>query len=208
MIWDYDSLWQKAKQYIDRAYEEDRESDLFAFWASLALEFIARATLAKVHPALLADPTDKNSLLFAFGYETTNKPKSISITTVYIRCMTIAPDFTQEMADACTTISERRNSELHSGELAFDGMPTSLWLAQFYKASAILLASQGKTLSDLLPGNEEVKAAQQMIDGLDTKYRNEADKLIGQARKSFEQLSPDEQSTRREIAQRQVGSML
>jgi len=164
MIWDYDGLWQKAKQYVDRAYREEREGSLFAFWSSLSLEFLARATLARIHPALLADPSSPEHLLYAFGIEKTTKPKSIAITTVFLRCTNVCPEFTKDVSDACTTITERRNSELHSGELAFEGIPTSNWLAQFYKACSILLKFQEKSLADLLPP-EEVAAANAMIDG-------------------------------------------
>lgn len=204
MIWDYDSLWQKAKQYIDRCYTSEREGPLFAFWASLSLEFLARATLAQVHPALLADPTDQKSLLFAFGFPATNKPKSIAITTVYLRCMALEPEFTQELADACTTITERRNSELHSGDLAFEGVPTAVWLAQFYKACQVLLVRQRKTLADFLP-KDEVRAANQMIEGLDRRYHAEAAKEIGQAKARFEGLSAEEQATRRKRATEVLG---
>jgi hypothetical protein len=199
VIWGYDGLWQKAKQYVERAYREDREGPLFAFWSSLSLEFLARATLALIHPALLADPNNPENLLFAFGIEKTNKPKSIAITTVFLRCMSVSPEFTKDVSDACTTITERRNSELHSGELAFDGIPTSIWLAQFYKACSILLKSQKKTLADLLPP-EEVAAANEMIVGLDRKYHNEAARLIGEAKGRFEKLSQDEQEARRIMA--------
>jgi len=54
-LWEYDKLWQKAKVYIQKAFEEDREGEMFPFWATIALEFVARTTLAKVHPVLLAD---------------------------------------------------------------------------------------------------------------------------------------------------------
>jgi hypothetical protein len=45
--WSYDALWEKAKSYADRAFEEERESEFFAFWLTLALEFVGRATLAR-----------------------------------------------------------------------------------------------------------------------------------------------------------------
>jgi hypothetical protein len=199
MMWDYDSLWQKARQYIDRAYAQDREDALFAFWASLALEFVARATLAKFSPALLADPTDSSSLLSALGLAQTSKPKSITITTVYLRCMAINVEFTKELADACTTISERRNSELHSGASAFEELKTSSWLAQFYKACLVLLRMQSKELADFLP-SDEVAAAIQMIDGLDQSYRDEAKKLIGTAKSSFERLTSEERGIRAAMA--------
>lgn len=57
---------------------------------------------------------------------------------------------------------------------------------------------------DFLPSNDEAAAAHEMIEGLDEKFRNEAAKLIGQAKKMFESLSPDEQQQRRERAAQQI----
>ncbi len=56
--WSHDGLWAKAVIYAQRATDEDRDGPLFPLWATLALEFVARACLAKVHPALLADPRE------------------------------------------------------------------------------------------------------------------------------------------------------
>jgi hypothetical protein len=193
-MWDYDSLWQKTKMYMLRAFQCGRESADFALNCSLAMEFLARAALAKIHPALLADPQGSDNVLYAFGFSTTDKPKSIAITTVYIRCTKINPDFTDDMAKSCTSLSERRNAELHSGDPAFDGIPTSVWLAQFYKSCKVLLASQGRTLTDILPDHAEVVAAEQMIAGLDSQYTAEAKKAIGIAAHAFSQLSKDEQN--------------
>jgi hypothetical protein len=59
---------------------------------------------------------------------------------------------------------------------------------------------QGKTLSDYLP-DDEASAAEQMINCLEKKYRDEAAKLIGQAKARFEKLSPDEQAARRALTE-------
>ena len=96
MIWSYDSLWQKTKTYVDRALAQERESDEFALWSALTLEFLARATLARVHPALLADPRTGANLLHVFGYGTLDSPKSIMAKTVFERCRVIVPEFTKQ----------------------------------------------------------------------------------------------------------------
>jgi hypothetical protein len=195
MIWDQDSLWQKAKTYAARAFEEERESPTFPFWASLSLEFLARAALARLSPTLLADPQGPDNLLFALGIITTEKPKSVAITTVYSRCQLVVPGFTKDLANACTSLSERRNSELHSGDPAFDGVGTSIWLGQFYKSCKALLAYQGKTLEDYIPA-DEVEVAEEMISALDSRYRSEAQRTIGESKAEFEKLSDEERATR------------
>jgi len=92
---------------------------MYGFWSSLALEFLARATLAKIHRALLADAKDNASedLLFAFNSRTPQKsPKSIVASLVFRRCRAIYQEkSTKEDEDFCVAMAERRNSELHTG---------------------------------------------------------------------------------------------
>ena len=54
--WDPQSLYDKAARYIQQAQECDKDSWDYALWTSLALELLARAAFANVHPALLAEP--------------------------------------------------------------------------------------------------------------------------------------------------------
>ena len=67
--WDPDALFIKAKLFLNHAMDDDsRQFDEQALWASLALELLAKAALAKVSPVLIAVPTEEgNSLLVASG---------------------------------------------------------------------------------------------------------------------------------------------
>jgi len=67
--WDPDALFVKAKLFLNHAMDdESRQFDEQALWASLALELLAKAALAKVSPVLIAVPTEEgNSLLVACG---------------------------------------------------------------------------------------------------------------------------------------------
>ena len=60
----------------------------------------------------------------------------------------------------CSQHTERRNSELHSGELAFVNLGTSAWLPRFYSACDVLLRSMNRQLEDFI---SESVAARQMI---------------------------------------------
>src|SRR5438270_3125806 len=124
-IWSYETLWQKAKLYARLALaEEDRDSAKFALLSTLALEFVARSTLARVHPALLADPREPENLLYAFGYRTDKSPKSIPAKALFARCEVVVPEFTAAERTFAMTLMERRNEELHSGSAAFHGVPS------------------------------------------------------------------------------------
>src|SRR5579884_2801361 len=50
MNWDFDALWSKAKYYYRKALSEPRDSQDFGLFCALALEFVGRASLAKLHP--------------------------------------------------------------------------------------------------------------------------------------------------------------
>jgi hypothetical protein len=171
--WDYEPLWAKAVCYMERALAEERNGDLFAFWASLALEFIARSALAYIHPGLLAAATDRengsSNLLYAFGFppKTTKPfvPKSVETNEVFSRCEQVAPDFTHDLKIFCAGMTARRNEELHSGGLPFNNFPNSFWLPRFYAACKALLTFQEKAMSDLL-GDEEASAAETMLGSI------------------------------------------
>lgn len=179
--------------------QEDREGPMFPFWASLALEFLARATLAKVHPALLADPQDGDNILYACGVGLTARPKSIPVKTVFARCHKIVAGFTKSEFETCMSLAERRNDELHSGHPGFDDLPPGTWLAKYFRICNLLLEFQGRTLSNILP-IVEVLAAEEMMEALDNKVLGDVKKAIAQAKSAFAALPAEEQARRKEQA--------
>lgn len=203
MSWSYQSYWEKAKQYCARASAEGRDKPLYAFWSSLTLEFLARATLANVHPAFLADPKDNGlyNLLYAFELSKDPKksPRSIGAKAVFERCSIIHPSkFTKEDVEFSAAMAEQRNSELHSGEKAFEKWPNQIWLAKYYRVCSIHLSIQGKGLSDLFD-KDEAEGAQKMIDGMEEKWKTEAQKAIAKAKAYFETLPEQEREELRSI---------
>ena len=185
MYWDYDGLWQKAKLYAQRAMAEDREEAMFPFWATLSLEFLARATLSRINPCLLADPREGSNLLYACGFPSTNPPVSINAKTVFLRCQRIVSNFTKDEYDFSMSLIQRRNEELHTASPAFEDFSTRLWLAKFFKICGLLLCSQGHSLEDLF-GSREARAAQEMIGAEEKRVKTEALDLISAAKKSFQ----------------------
>ena len=85
-IWTFDPIWQKSKVFMDRALEADRDGPLFPHWAALSLELLGRATLARVHPVLLADPREPENLFYALGLGVRGIPRSVPAKTVFARC--------------------------------------------------------------------------------------------------------------------------
>ena len=126
-------------------------------------------------------------------------PKSVQAKTVLERCKFIVPEFTEAEAKRCLALLERRNSELHSGELAFGNYKTNLWLADFFGICQLLLASQKKTLTDLL-GPDEAAAASTMIAASRAAVENTVKRRIATHKASFGALKEDEQLELRETA--------
>lgn len=191
---EYNSLFSKAKLYMQRAIDADRESDLYPFWLSLALELVIRSTLAKIHPALLAESkNDSQSLLYAFGIEgkTSISPKSISISEALSRLSDIIQEFTKDDAAKAKKIIDERNAELHSGEIGFSKYPVDQWINEYYKIIYLLLKNQKLELSDLL-GKDEASAALKMIDADNATIKKEIAKKISSHRDVFEELSQQE----------------
>ena len=163
-IWDAEALYLKAVRYVQHISTYDSDSWEYALWASLSLEFLARAALANVSPALLAD-TDKSwaSLYHALGFTPTEEkfaPRSIAISEVFKRLTATVPDFTKEYESFGIRHTGRRNTELHTGELAFDEVKGSVWQPDFYRTSEILLASMGITLQEFV-GQDEASVAKE-----------------------------------------------
>jgi hypothetical protein len=202
MNWSLSSLWQKAKIYAERAHKQSRDSALFPFWSSLAMEFLARAALAKISPALLADPRGEESMMYAFNFPA-KEPKSIPMQTVLKRCRVMVPGFSEELSKSVQALVNLRNEELHTGKAAFDDYPNRLWLTDYYRSSRVLLLHLGKSLEDFL-GKPEANAAQKMIDAADEKIAKEVQGKINKARGMFESLDAEVQKQKRKDGELEV----
>ena len=161
MSWERDPLWAKARLFFERALNTRREDPAFGLWCSLGLELLARAALASISPALLAehDREQKNLLHAIHPQFQIPQPKSISASLVFQLCDKIFPAFTTEDSKISLALLNRRNEELHSGAAAFDEYDPSKWLAGFYHACQSLCNVLGQTLVDLF-GQDEAAFAE------------------------------------------------
>jgi hypothetical protein len=207
MDWSSDSLYNKAKLYAQRAHEEPVESALFGFWMSLSLELLARAALAEIHPVLLADPKHQDNIHYAFGIIPENVPKSIQAKTVFARCSVFIHGFTDKMSGHCLIMADRRNSELHSGAAAFEGIDNSKWLPATYEAIEALLKHLNRSLTDFLGGEHGPVAVEALKDRRDT-IKKEVQEKLSAARKFFGEQSPEWRAERGAMAAQAVDSLV
>ena len=165
--WSADTLLAKAQLYIEQMDSTVADEWKYGLWSALTLELLARAALANISPVLLADPQNWRNIMHALGNAPTAKkfsPTSIGTKEVLVRLSELLPEFNQEVAGFCGKHVERRNAELHSGEVVFTGVGTAEWLPRFYRAVKILLESMAKELADFVADPER---ALEMIASLD-----------------------------------------
>lgn len=197
MDWKHDLLWNKSKINAYTAHEQDKTTHFFPLWCSIALETLSRATLAFVHPSLLADPTKGSNILYVFGYYKDKEPaKSIPIKTVFDRLTKVIDTFTSKEFDICMNFMERRNRELHSGGAAFEDYPTKVWLADFYRICNILITFQSKEMKDWL-AEDDANIALEMIKEDHNKIKKEVKILINFHKNEFYRKSKEEQKVLR-----------
>jgi hypothetical protein len=194
--WTVDTLWAKGKAYLAQAFSEDRDGERFPFYATLGLVFVARAVLAKRHPVLLADPQDGENILYACGLPATAKPKSIPAATVLRRLRLLIDTFSEQDIALCTLLFDLRNRELHTGELAFQGISTGQWIVDFYRVLTKLVEHLGYKLSDII-GADEANAAAELIAASLSDKTAEVKKRIGQLKGKIGILSANELEERR-----------
>src|SRR4051812_24286578 len=100
LAFDADALLAKALVFIQRGLRarDDDEFDVFHMWAALSLELLGKSALASVHPALVADPSKIESLLYACGRPVSDKVHSIGARTIYERLPRLSKEFDKRMA--------------------------------------------------------------------------------------------------------------
>lgn len=187
MEWGFDVLFGKAKLYAQRANDEKLDSPLFGFWMSLCMELLARAALAKIHPVLLADPTNEGNIHYVFGVNPKTNPKSVAAKSVFARCSALIAGFTDRMAGHCLLLADRRNKELHSGTAAFEGVDTSTWLPHTYQVFDVLLKHIGVTFEDFL-GKKHAAVATGMLKDQREHIETEVKERISKSKKDFDAL--------------------
>lgn len=191
-IWSKDAFLNKAQRYANLMVKQDKNEWQFGFWSSLTLEMLIKATFANISPVLVADGKDwENTYYSISGSSTESKsnPKTIDISFLVKKLPIIFPNFTKELLNSTITHIERRNAEMHSGELPFDDLRTDIWLPKYYAVSKVLLEILGEELTFLF-GPEEASLAEELITA-DNDQAAQAVKQLIQATKTIWNLLSD-----------------
>ncbi len=159
-----EALLGKSKAYIHRALhcKNDGDLDQYQLWASLAIELLGKAALSAIHPSLVVDPTHYQSLFAASGINISADVKTISARTLFERLGHLSPAFDENVKKFCDAISQRRNAELHSGEVPFRAMKLEAWERHYWHASQSILEISNSSLEEWL-GASQAKAPKEIV---------------------------------------------
>jgi hypothetical protein len=156
-----DALYGKAATYARRAFKakEAGEDDAYQLWATLSLELLGKFALARIHPSLVVDPKNPNSMLEASGISTATAVKTIDANEVFLRLKHVVPGFNSLTFNACKDLADRRNAELHSGHAAYIGISLEEWEGKLWHAVRLILQAADKDLEDFIGGAAAEKEA-------------------------------------------------
>jgi hypothetical protein len=195
--WSKDALFSKAQRYSETMLEKDHVDWEFGFWSALTLEILVRASISNISPALVADGKDWNNILYAVGTDPNQQkfsPKSADISDLLKRAENLFSSFTREMLNFSIAHINKRNSELHSGALPFEGVGSSSWLPIYYSVCKVLVLEFGETLESLL-GKQVAKEAELHIIAFEDESAKSVKGTINAHRTIWIEKLADEQAS-------------
>ena len=184
-MWSEKEYWSKGQLYVRRAQSVGADDGLYAFWLSLAMEFVARAALSKVSPVLNADPKQIENIYYALGLEGVGRPRTVPLHSVFLRCLRVVDGFDESHRKFCDYLGLQRNDELHTGRLPFEDLKLQDWLGNYYEVMDILCRHLDMTLGDLL-GPDEAEAAQELLKASEEGLRDSVKRAIAAHRRVFD----------------------
>jgi hypothetical protein len=201
-MWEYESFLAKAQLYFTRARKHPvAEDDVLAIWLLLGMEFLLRAPLAKVHPALLAEPNG-NAIMHACNVPLKpdgTQPKSVQTKTVISRLGSIVPGFDKDREEDASFLTGLRNEELHSSEVALE-LEIVKWLPHFTRVIEVIC--DHLTLDpEKLIGRGIMEQGRALVDIADKKLEHEVRQRIAKAKEFFSRLRSEEVEARRAALQ-------
>lgn len=186
VAFDDNALFTKSQLYISRGYRASQGNDLeeYQLWAALALELLGKSTLAWVSPTLVADPQCVDSLFAACGLSKSADVKSITASTLFKRLGKLSKSFDHRVEQFCTSLTLRRNSEIHSGESPFSAMELKKWENHFWHAVEIMLRMQEKSLDNWLSPSD-ASAKKKLLHDVQTARKKSIAARIENCKKDF-----------------------
>ena len=191
--WSPEALFRKAQLYVEQMEKHTTNDWQFGLWSALSLEMLVRAALAHISPVLLADNKNWRNLAHALGKGRTSTdffPRSLPTKDVLSRLKELIPNVSEEIVGFCIQHAERRNAELHSGELAFENISISMWLPNFYKSCDVFLDSMDRKLEDFV---SDAVQAREIIEDFEKQAASAVEQDILMHKKAWKNKSVKDQ---------------
>jgi hypothetical protein len=160
--WSAEAFLIKAQRYVDEMQSTSPDDWKYVLWSTFTLEMLARAAVAHVSPALLADSRDWHHVYYSLGFQPTQSryvPRSAGIGTVLNILGELDSSFDTDFQSFVGMHMERRNEEVHTGATPLDALGSSRWLPRFYEGCSVLLRFMGREPADLFGSAEATRAA-------------------------------------------------
>lgn len=205
--YDHEALWIKAKLFLNRAMDDDgvRSFDEQALWASLALELLAKAALARISPVLIAEPTEEGAnLLAALGLTKGGGHfSSVRAKTVLTRCHRAFRPFDLKESSRFT---EARNEYLHGPGVPFMAIPPNVWWPKFWAQVDILVKNMDKEMSDLV-GPDREPTVDRHLEQNKKNIEDRTEALIARAQQRIAQYRAGTMTTKMVTEWNSVGNL-
>ncbi|MDQ1627059.1 MAG: hypothetical protein QOI54_803 [Actinomycetota bacterium] len=206
-VYDSEALWLKARLFVNHAmdHEEPRTFDEHALWASLALELLAKAALARVNPLLIAMPNEEGAhLLAASGLLDGDGPAmTVGASTVFKRCARVFRPF--NLAEALQ-FANNRNQYLHSGAATVTSLPETAFWPAFWSQAAILILAQDRDISEFV-GADRADEVEAHLARNRQHVEQRVETLIGRARQHLDLIASGNAPERILAAYRRGGDL-
>jgi len=196
-MWGHEEFLGKAKLYFGRAaaLEEDENEEVM-LWLLLGLEFLLRAPLARIHPALLALP-EGDSLLHAVGVTRANaRPRSIPTKSVVDRLTKVDPNFGEDRGKEALYLADLRNEELHSAEAALQNASPDVWMPKLLSVVEATCRVLDLDPTDFL-AESIIQQAETYRESANRATRHQVSQLIAEATSHYARLTDEEKAIRR-----------
>lgn len=191
------SLFIRAKDFNLRAIREHINGDNTHSLVSMAIsaELLGKSYLAGIHPSLIADLKDFDSLLTIVGAGAHSKRpihdvKTISATEVFSRCQKLLPSLSDYKTEL-EKLANIRNGIVHVG--LYDTVLAEKLFVPYLKHTKAIINAMELTNSEF--HGDHTKYVEQTIEGSSESIRNGVARLIEKSKgtfaKRFGELEPD-----------------
>ena len=198
-----DVLYSKSSVYIRSALGRKAVSDFntYQLFASVALELLGKAALAGHNPCLVAEPSDRKSMLTAAGFEAAANVRTVGASVVYDYLEMVIPNFDRKIKKFCLGIAARRNAELHSADSPFKYMSPNAWEDDYWLACDTILNHMDSSLEQWL-GRTDAASVRRLFGQESISLRTKVLLRIRNAETCFEDKSSAEKKCLRSEAAR------